>query len=76
MGIIRSNFVNPPGIENGGGGYTTSTIPATPLEPPDRSTSALSEFICVHPRPDVLFFRPNAKTKTPYWPRMNADELG
>jgi hypothetical protein len=51
-------------------------IPATPLEPPDRSTSALSAFIRVHLRPDVLFFRPNAKTKTPYWPQMNADERG
>ena len=51
-------------------------IPATPLEPPDRSTSALSAFIRVHLRPDVLFFRPNAKTKTPYWPQMNANERG
>jgi hypothetical protein len=51
-------------------------IPATPLEPPDGSTSALSAFICVHLRPDVLFFHPNAKTKTPYWPQMNADERG
>jgi hypothetical protein len=51
-------------------------IPATPLEPPDRSTSALSAFICVHLRPDVLFFWPNAKTKTPPWPQMNADERG
>jgi hypothetical protein len=51
-------------------------IPATPLEPPDRSTSALSAFIRIHLRPDVLFFRPNAKTKTPYWPQMNADERG
>src|ERR1039458_277694 len=49
-------------------------IPATPLEPPDRSTSALSAFIRVHLRPDVLFFRPNAKTKTPYWPQMNANK--
>ena len=44
-------------------------IPATPLEPPDRGTSAPSAFICVHLRPDVLFFRPNAKTKTRHWPR-------
>jgi hypothetical protein len=51
-------------------------IPATPLEPPDRGTSALSAFIRVHLRPDALFFRPNAKTKTPYWPQMNADERG
>jgi hypothetical protein len=51
-------------------------IPATPLEPPDRSASALSAFICVHLRPDVLFFRPNAKTKTSYWLQMNADERG
>jgi hypothetical protein len=49
-------------------------IPATPLEPPDRSTSWLSAFIGVHRRPDVLFFRSNANTKTPYWPPMNADE--
>jgi hypothetical protein len=55
---------------------TKVEIPATPLEPPDRSTSALSAFICVHLRPDVLFFRPNAKTKAPYWPQMNADERG
>jgi hypothetical protein len=51
-------------------------IPAPPLEPPDRSTSALSAFICVHLRPECFFFRPNAKTKTPYWPQMNADERG
>jgi hypothetical protein len=25
-------------------------------------------------RPDVLFLRSDAKTKTPYWPPMNADE--
>jgi pimeloyl-ACP methyl ester carboxylesterase len=31
-------------------------IPATPLEPPDRSASALSAFIGVHRRPDVLSF--------------------
>jgi hypothetical protein len=49
-------------------------IPATPLEPPDRSTSGLSAFIGVHRRPDVLFSRSNKNTKTPYGPPMNADE--
>jgi hypothetical protein len=49
-------------------------IPATPPEPQDRSTSGLSAFIGVHRRPDVLFFRSNAKTKTQYWPPMNADK--
>ena len=49
-------------------------IPATPLAPPDRSTSGLSAFIGVHRRPNVLLSRSNANTKTPYWPPMNADE--
>jgi hypothetical protein len=54
-------------------------IPATPLEPLDRSTSALSAFICVHLRSSAArcaFLPANAKTKTPYWPQMNADERG
>jgi hypothetical protein len=52
-------------------------IPATRLESTDRS---MLSFICVHLRssdaPDMLFFRPNAKIKTQYWPQMNADKRG
>jgi len=46
-------------------------ISAVRFDPRDRSALSL---IGVHRRPDMLFFRPNAKIKTKYWPPMNADE--
>src|ERR1017187_10496033 len=49
-------------------------IPATPLEPPDRSTSALSAFIRVHPRSSAAscaFLPAQRETQTPI---LAADE--
>jgi hypothetical protein len=35
----------------------------------------LSAFICIHLRPDMLFFGSTRQAK-PIWPQMNADERG
>jgi len=47
-------------------------IRATRLGPTDHGTLSFIRVL----RPDMLFYRPNARSKTRYWPQMNTDERG
>ena len=58
--------LRPPPVRMG----ARAEIPATPLEPPDRSTSGLSAFI----GGQMCFFpRSNANAQTPYWDKNEPD---